>query len=338
MARTQRTPDPDLSPIPRTLVASDGRLLAADLFRPRDTPVRAQVVIHGATAVPREYYEPFARYLASHGYEALIYDYRGVGGSALSHASDDDATMTDWFKQDAPAAVRTLRHGSPNVPFFAIGHSFGGQIVAALDGVPQPDAVVTMGAQRGYWAAFAPAARPRMWLNWFVLLPALTSTLGYLPAKAGLGVDMPAGVVREWAAWCKRPDYYLSAHPELRDRLASFRGRLLALSTTDDSFAPRANVEWLIAQHRSAAVEHVRFTPKDAGATSFGHFGFFRTRHAAAVWPEIVGHFEEALGQGQRPRSLGHAMPTPRPRSDAEDIKLHLEERELFLDLQYGRV
>ena len=51
---------------------------------------------------------------------ALIYDYRGVGGSAFESARDDDAIMSDWLTLDAPAAVRALRDGRPSVPFFAI--------------------------------------------------------------------------------------------------------------------------------------------------------------------------------------------------------------------------
>ncbi|MEZ4326774.1 MAG: alpha/beta fold hydrolase [Polyangiales bacterium] len=323
----------DVAVIPRMLVTSDGRLLEADVYRPRTRRVRAQVVLHGATAVPRKHYAAFARHMAEAGFEILIYDYRGVGGSVSDHVKHDDATMSDWLERDAPAAVRALRgEGPSSVPFFAIGHSFGGQIVAALEGVPQPEAVVTMGAQRGYWAAFAPSVRPRMWLNWFVLMPMLTTTLGYLPGWAGLGVDMPAGVVDEWASWCKRPDYYLSDHPEIATRLASYRGKLLALSVTDDDFAPLGNVSWLIARHRRAALEHVRFRPEDVAVSRFGHFGFFRVQYAASVWPEVVGHFEEVLGEGVRPRRLG-AEVVP-----ASDGMVALDDDELALDLDYGRV
>lgn len=312
-----------------TLVAHDGRELAADRFTPRG-PVRAQVVVHGATAVPRGFYAPFARFLASAGYETLIYDYRGVGGSAFDNARDDDAIMSDWLTLDAPAAVRALRGDRQSVPFFAIGHSFGGQIASALADVEAPDAIVTLGAQRGYWAGFSAAEQPAILLKLFVMLPLLTSTLGYLPAKPGLGVDMPAGIVREWARWCRNPEYFLGDHPELRERMASYTGSLLALSVTDDAFAPLANVEWLYDLHQGAERQHARFRPLDAGVVSFGHFGFVRTQHAETVWPEIVGHFDEVLGDGSRPRQIGRAPDAPRRRA-------LLSEREVMLDLEHGR-
>lgn len=313
-----------------TFHAADGRRLAGDLVQPTGR-ARAQVVLHGATAVPRSHYLPFARYLAAHGFETLIYDYRGVGGSASGDHRSDPATMSDWLALDAPAAVRTLRDHGRGSPLLAIGHSFGGQIAAALEGVPAPFAIATMGAQRGYWAAFPWPARPRMFVNWFVLLPILTSTLGYLPGRAGLGVDMPAGIVREWARWCRHPDYFLGDHPSLGERLSAYDGRLLALSVTDDAFAPLANVEWLLAKHGSAAIEHVRFAPSDVGVASFGHFGFFRPRHEESIWSEVLGFLEEAIGEGAMPRKL----PRSAPAMDATTVGL--DDAELRVDLEYGR-
>lgn len=314
---------------PLTLLAHDGRELAADRFTP-DGPVRAQVVVHGATAVPRGFYAPIAKFLAGAGYETLIYDYRGVGGSALESARDDHAIMSDWLVLDAPAAVRALRGANSRVPLFAIGHSFGGQIATSLADVESPSAVVTLGAQRGYWAGFSAAEQPAILAKLFLLLPLMTRTLGYLPAKPGLGVDMPAGIVQEWASWCRRPDYFLGDHPDLRDRMARYTGSLLALSVTDDDFAPLENVTWLYDLHTAATREHARFRPLDAGVLHFGHFGFVRPQHADTVWPEIVGHFEEALGAGVRPRQVGREPGAPRRR-------LLFSEREVLRDLDHGR-
>lgn len=309
--------------------AADGRTLEGDFVRPVGT-VRARLVIHGATAVPRGHYVPFAKAAAARGFETLIYDYRGVGGSAFADPRDDRATMTDWLSLDAPAAVRELHRTRREVPFFAIGHSFGGQIAAALDDVPQPSAIATAGAQRGYWLTFPWSTRPKMFLNWFVLMPSLTATLGYLPGSAGLGVDMPKGVVNEWAKWCKNPRYFLDDHPELGERIARWDGNLLALSVTDDAFAPLVNVEWLVERHESARIEHVRFAPRDLGVDAFGHFGFFRSRHEASVWSEMLGFFEESLGVGERPRKLGRVISSvPEGRG--------LDDAELLVDLEYGR-
>lgn len=309
--------------------ARDGRPLVGEIVHPVGA-AKANVIVHGATAVPRRYYAAFADHLAAAGYRVMTYDFRGVGDSATPDPRTDSATMSDWFEHDAPAAVNVLVRRDPALPLLAIGHSFGGQVAAALGGVPQPIAIATMGAQRGYWATFPWTQRPRMFLNWFVLLPMLTSTLGYLPGKAGLGEDMPSGVVRQWAEWCKSPRYFFDDHPELEIRIRAFGGRLLAMSVTDDAFAPRENIDWLIAQHRSASREHVRFTPKDASTKSFGHFGFFRRAATETVWPEVVGFLDESLAIGTRPRALGEEV-TVRVSSPPVD------ESDVLGDLAHGR-
>lgn len=58
--------------------ATDGFRLAATLFRAphEDAPL---VIIAAATAVKRGYYEKFARFLAQKGFQALTFDYRGIG-------------------------------------------------------------------------------------------------------------------------------------------------------------------------------------------------------------------------------------------------------------------
>lgn len=312
-----------------SLVTGDGRALAAAFYHPDEAPL-AQVVVHGATAVPMAYYRQFAAYLAERGYRTLVYDYRGVFESAVGHPREDDASMTDWFTFDAPAAVRTLDARAPDLPLFAVGHSFGGQIAAALPGVRTPDALVTTGAQRGYWVPFPKSEWPRLVLTWYVLVPVLTGALGYLPRRAGLGADVPRGVVREWARWCRTPEYFLDDHPELAERMAAYRGRLLALSVTDDDFAPEENVRWLIEKHTGASVEHLRFAPSDIGVRRFGHFGFFRPEQRETVWPEIVGHFDETLGVGARPRALGSTV-------SSRDRWSALMDMDVDADLAYGR-
>jgi len=309
--------------------ARDGRALSGEVFDPPG-PAKANVIVHGATAVPRRHYTAFAKHLASRGYRVMTYDYRGVGESAMSDPRYDHATMSDWFEHDAPAAVNLLVRRDPTLPLFAVGHSFGGQIASVLDGAPSPVAIATTGAQRGYWATFPWFVRPKLFVNWFVLIPFVTNALGYVPGSLGLGVDMPSGVIREWATWCKHPQYYFVDHPELEIRMRSFSGKLLAFSVTDDAFAPLANVEWLIANHSRAKREHVRFEPADVGEKSFGHFGFFRRAASETIWPELEGYFDETLGLAERPRAVG------RTAGLGLDAPL-LTDGEVLSDLAHGR-
>jgi predicted alpha/beta hydrolase len=49
-----------------------------------------------------------------------------------------------------------------------------------------------------------------MWRLSNLLLPITSKIWGYVPAKLGLGEDLPKGVTLEWAKWCKTPNYFMS--------------------------------------------------------------------------------------------------------------------------------
>lgn len=263
------------------LVAIDGRVLGARLFRP-NTRSRASVVVHGATAVPQRYYEDWARHLASRGLTVLTYDFRGVGRSRSLPLGDDPITMEDWI-DDAAIAQRFMADYDSCVPLVAVGHSFGGQIAASLS--PRVDAIVTVGAQGGFVGRF-PGVR-RHWFG-FVMrtaIPALVARFGYLPGWAGLGEDLPAGVALQWARWCTAHEYLFSELPHMREKMARWEGPMLALSFDDDGFAPLGNVKWLHDHFVGARIEHRHLSAAMLGTPSIGHFGFFRAWASDSLWP-----------------------------------------------------
>ncbi|HAN84745.1 MAG TPA: alpha/beta hydrolase, partial [Micrococcus luteus] len=66
------------------LRARDGFVLAARHLAPMTTPPASPagtVVIASATGVKATYYRRYAEFLASHGFHAVTFDYRGVGES-----------------------------------------------------------------------------------------------------------------------------------------------------------------------------------------------------------------------------------------------------------------
>jgi predicted alpha/beta hydrolase len=69
------------------------------------------------------------------------------------------------------------------------------------------------------------------------------------------------------------------------------------VSFSDDWYAPRKNVEWLLAQYANAAKEHAHLEPYQVGAQAVGHFGFFARRQGPALWPRVLHFVEAALGR-----------------------------------------
>ncbi|OYU42568.1 MAG: alpha/beta hydrolase, partial [Burkholderiales bacterium PBB4] len=72
------TPTSPSTPEPITLHASDGFALQAMRYQAAG-PVRAHLVVAGATGVPQVFYRNFAQFAALQGYTVLTLDYRGIG-------------------------------------------------------------------------------------------------------------------------------------------------------------------------------------------------------------------------------------------------------------------
>ena len=122
------------------------------------------------------------------------------------------------------------------------------------------------------------------------LIPASTPLAGYCPSTAlGLGDNLPAGVGLEWASWCRDPGYHIGVlGDEVRGGFAAMQGKLRAYWITDDRFAPRRAVEAFIGFYPNAQAEIRAVVPRELGARSIGHFGFFRERWRESLWREAA--------------------------------------------------
>ncbi len=267
--------------------ARDGRLLQGLLVAA--AAPRATLVVNAATGVGREFYLKFAAYAAQRGYHALVYDYRGMGSSAVTPLSAETATMADWGLLDMPAALDWLLERHPSLPCCTLGHSVGGQLIGCMDNANRARAHLMVAASTGYWRRQAIPFRFLALALWLCYGPLMLALRGYVP-QGGLwaGRPLPAGVFRQWRRWC------LSAapFPELDERLqgshfATVRGPLLALGFTDDPIATAPAVAALLASYRAAHVEQRWIRPADAGVRALGHRGFFAERHRDSLWPGV---------------------------------------------------
>jgi len=276
-----------------TVPAMDGYPLAATLFLPRGAK-RHAVLINSATAVPRKLYRGFAGYLAQRGCAVLTYDYRGIGDSRPrtwnGHGKPKSlvgfrASMSDWAALDITAAVDWMRERYKALPFAYVGHSFGGQAFGLLPNNSEVSRALFIAAQAGYWKLMAAPERYRVYamLN-FVGSP-LTRALGYMPGKAGLGMDLPKDAFLQWVRWVMSPHYLFDdAKLEAIKNFPKYQGALCALCISDDPWATRPAVELLCSGFTAIKPEIITVTPADTGASRIGHMGFFRAEHRYSLW------------------------------------------------------
>lgn len=277
-------------PVEMTIPATDGFALGATEFRAAAPAAGRAVLIAPATGVRRRLYQPFAAYLATQGFHVLTWDWRGTGGSRPPDLRGFPASMTTWATRDLAGAIEWATQTYPGHRLYAVGHSFGGQAVGLAPNAQRLAGLVTVAAPSGYWGHWPRGRRWMLAALWYTAMPALTALLGYFPGRRlGLGEDLPAGVAHEWARWCRTPAYLGDYTLHRR-----FARPLLALSFTDDPFAPPRAVRALHREYAAARLTERVVAPHQVGATRLGHTGFFAAGRAPELWAEVAAWLRAA--------------------------------------------
>jgi predicted alpha/beta hydrolase len=276
--------------------STDGYPLAATHWA-NGTAERGIVLIAPATGVPHRFYRHFAAGLVRAGFEVLSWDWRGMSASASTEGMRDPRlTMRAWGERDLTAAIAWADHQAAGRRVMAVGHSFGGQALGLAQNAARIERAVLIGAQHGYVGLWPWRLQPGLRLLWRVAMPAAAALLGRFPSSlVGLGVDLPAGVAREWARWCSRPEHLGTWEGHARLTIP-----MLALSFEDDAFAPRRPAAELVAKYANARIRHEHF-PREG----LGHFGFFRPARGEPRWGMVTEFLRSdragsSLGSGER--------------------------------------
>ena len=277
--------------------ASDGHRLAACRFDAHG-PVRGQVVVAAAMAVPQAFYAPFAAYLARRGYTTWTFDYRGIGESLDGSPRKLKADLGDWMHKDYDALLQMIAAASPDDPLFVVGHSFGGQVAPLLRARERLAGLVNIAVGSGSARHLTPALRRRAPLLWHVLAPALCPLFGYFPgSRIGVIGDLPAGAMFQWRRWCLTPEYVLSGEPGAREAYATANYPVLALTFADDELLLEAGSRLLHGAYRRSAVDFRLVEPVQHGLARIGHFGFFKAPSEASLWPLVADWLDHAANR-----------------------------------------
>lgn len=265
------------------ITTPDGTPLAAQWLGGPGPGPRGSVLIAPATGVTQGFYGPLAAHLNTLGFSVLCWDPRGVGASQQGPARHNQSTMLDWAVQDLDAVIRYAKAQAPEAKLLLLGHSSGGHLAGLAASIRQLDGLALIASGIGDWRVFAPRQWPRMWATWWLATPLLLALYGYAPGWAGVGHDMPPGVVRQWRRWCLQRGYLFSDPTLDLSGYFDFKAPLLALSMADDfNYSPPSAMQALLAHFVNAPQQHHVLQPTAAGP-AIGHFGFFKPRHAA-LW------------------------------------------------------
>jgi predicted alpha/beta hydrolase len=240
--------------------------------------------------VEQQYYAPFAHWLFEQGYFVVTFDYRGMGHSRRGPLRALKADVMTWAQNDTSTMVDWVGDLVGSKPLLWVGHSLGGQILGLLPNAERVAAMATVAAGSGYWREYTPGLRRLAPLLWYAIVPTLLPLFGYFPGRRlNMIGDVPAGVMRQWRSWCLDPEYLFGVEDaQWRVTYAQLQQPILSLSFTDDEYMSARNIESLHSFYSGAPRTMRRVDPEALGAEHIGHFGFFRRRQGATLWP-IVG-------------------------------------------------
>jgi len=274
------------------LPARDGYPLSARVFLP-EAP-KGAVLISSGTGFPKELYARFAAHGASRGYATLIYDYRGIAGSAPERLADFEADIMDWARLDFPAALDAVAAFAPGQPLYTLGHSVGGHVLGFADNALKPDAHAFVTVGTGYFGAHELSYRPNALFFWWVYGPACLALKGHIPA-GGLwgGTALPRGIFEQWRAWSQKPGYFTEFYDQLgAHHFDAITAPIRSWTFSDDRLCSQRSADDLLKAYSQAPREHFRLAPSEVGATSIDHHGAFR-RAASGFWDLSFNWFDQ---------------------------------------------
>ena len=161
------------------------------------------------------------------------------------------------------------------------------------------DAVLAIASMSGAWRGLKRSSWPQVVPAMTVAIPLLDQVLGYVPGWAGLGEDAPGPAMRQWAAWCRQPDF-LFDDPTVEHHYDLVGGPVRVLLPTDDAWATRSAVDAVWS--RTPGHEVVEVDPADHGGAPIGHVGLLRPRFAE-LWADHLTWLEQAAEQAAERRT-----------------------------------
>lgn len=246
------------------------------------------LLIAPATGVKQDFYHKFAGFLQNNGIAVVTFDYCGIGQSLKRPIKEITCNAMDWGKKDLESVINYVLQNFPSHKKCLLGHSIGGQLIGLAKSSIHMDKIILVAAQSGYWKFWTGYARTKMWFNWHILFPLLTSLFGYFPSKKVSRMEnLPRNVAKQWRNWGKHADYMFSQLSANETVFEELTVEMTAYSIEDDKFAPKKAVNWMTEKYSNAPIKTLHLEPSKFETDSIGHFGVFRDKFENTLWKKL---------------------------------------------------
>lgn len=283
----------------------DGTQLAGELLIP-DNP-KAIVQFNAGTAAKRGVYMKLLTHLCENGYLCCVWDYRGSGRSRVKSLKGSRIAYSDYGVHDMTAVKAWLTQRYPDLPFFVVAHSAGGQQIGLMQNWRGIQGAVLMGVSAARFKYMPLGYRLRAYLFFYGVVPVSHWLTGYVAASAlKLMEDLPTRVALQWRDWLTVDDYFFDERfygvTVPRGGFKDFDFPIHNIHATDDSISTATNITnfWRhVGSTQPMTFQTVK--PADVGMPRIDHFGYFKSAMKDHVWTDVVttldGWLEARAGQ-----------------------------------------
>jgi len=250
-----------------------------------DTSSDTMVIIASAAGVLQSFYRKLAQFFQTNGISVVTFDYTGIGKSLNGNIKKENCSLANWGNRDLEAVIIHTIKTFPHHKLILLGHSIGGQLIGLAPSSYKADKIILVAAQSGYWKFWKGVSKIRMWINWYLLVPALIKVFGYLPSKKFSRMEsLPKNVAEEWTKWCRSSDYLFASFSYNKLYFDRIKCKLTSISIDDDFFAPKKSVGWLTTKFENAGIKCLHLFPKDFNTLKIGHFSLFTEKFKNSIW------------------------------------------------------
>lgn len=262
-----------------------GRFYATALSKQKKYPV----LICPATGITQHFYQDFAQWLTTQGYDVLSFDFRGIGRSLHGPLKDSQASIVNWGQLDIPAAIDALLCKSQADQVILLGHSAGGQLLGITPNHQKVAKLIAVSGSTGHIKGLTGKTKILAPIMFKLIFPLARITAGYGPTQAiGMGENLPKDVAKQWAQFCSQPGYAINAIGKtvFEDYHAKVNCPISVLWSSDDEIATRRNVKDLLRLYPNAKTEMIELKPQSYQHKAIGHMLMFKKSHQN-LWSTI---------------------------------------------------
>ena len=255
-----------------------GRFYATALSKQKKYPV----LICPATGITQHFYQDFAQWLTTQGYDVLSFDFRGIGRSLHGPLKDSQASIVNWGQLDIPAAIDALLCKSQADQVLLLGHSAGGQLLGITPNDQKVAKLIAVSGSTGHIKGLTGKTKILAPIMFKLIFPVARITAGYGPTQAiGMGENLPKDVAKQWAQFCSQPGYAINAIGKtvFEDYHAKVNCPISVLWSSDDEIATRPNVKDLLRLYPNAKTEMIELKPQSYQHKAICHKLMFKKSH-----------------------------------------------------------